>query len=124
MKNLVFFILLTILTLSCTTNNDTQISPVQLRLANVSNFDYTNIIIRDGVQYEDLEMGSISEYQTFESSYSYMFVQLVINQDTLIIQPIDFVGESLVPSGNYTYEINVDFESNDIGNLNAILIRD
>lgn len=121
MKHKILFILVIILTISCTTDDDTE---VRLRLANVSDFDYTNISIRNGVSYEDLEAGSISEYQTFESSYSYMFVQLVIHQDTLLIQPIDFVGESLIRGGDYTYEIDANFENNDVGILNAVLVRD
>ena len=53
-----------------------------------------------------------------------MFVQLVTNQDTLVIQPIDFVGESLIRGGNYTYEIDANYENNDLGSLRAILVRD
>ncbi|WP_299682658.1 hypothetical protein [uncultured Dokdonia sp.] len=121
MKYKICIILLAILAISCTTDQDSE---VRLRLANVSDLDYTNITIRNGVPYENLEAGAISEYQVFESSYSYMYVQLVIDQDTLVIQPIDFVGESFVPSGDYTYEINANFENNDFGSLNAVLVRD
>ncbi|GGG10690.1 hypothetical protein GCM10011344_09210 [Dokdonia pacifica] len=121
MKYKLFFFLISILAISCTADDDTE---VQIRLANISEFDYTNITIRNGISYEDLEAGEVSEYQTFESSYSYMFVQLVANQDTLFIQPIDFVGESLIRGGNYTYEIEANFENNDLGSLRAILVRD
>jgi hypothetical protein len=124
LKYISFSVVIAFLTIGCTTNDDGQTSPVQLRLTHVSPFDYSDISIRNNVPYEDLEGGSMSEYQTFDSSYSFMFVKLVIDQDTLTIQPIDFDGESLIPSGNYTYEISADFEHNDFGSLNAVLVRD
>ena len=44
-------------------------------------------------------------YQTFDLAYRYAFVELEIDGKTYTLQPIDYVGETPLENGNYTYSI-------------------
>lgn len=45
-----------------------------------------------------------TDYKVFESAYGYAFIELEIGGKTYTIQPIDYVGETPLEDGNYTYQ--------------------
>lgn len=106
---------------ACSSDNDT--SEVHIRLFNASSFDYRNIVVAS-TTYEDLNAGQRSEYQLFEMAYRYAFVQLEIDGKTFTIQPIDFVGESLLKNGFYTYRLDANDSPDQYGKLSISLIED
>jgi len=124
-KTMILFI--TIVTLfSCSKDNVNN--EVKIRLANVSKYDFQNIVVNTttgDVSFEDLESGQKSEYKDFDKAYRYAFVELEIDGETYTLQPIDYVGESLLGNGNYTYQIDANDTFDDqYTRLSLTLIED
>ena len=108
MKKYLSLFLLIFIFVSCEENNDSK--EVSIRLSNISQFDFTNIIVNtynNNVAFIDLNSGSKSDYKDFEQAYRYAYIELEANGETYILQPIDYVGETLLGSGNYTYQIDI-----------------
>ena len=86
-------------------NND-----VNIRLSNVSDSDFENIIVNTttgDTNYGNLKSNQVSEYKNFNKAYRYAYVELNIGGETYTIQPIDYVGETLLTNGNYTYQLDL-----------------
>ena len=115
-------ILLSIFSLfSCSSDDDSntnETTEVNIRLSNTSDFKFENATYNN-VNFGDIEPGEITEYKTFESSYSYGRVIITIEGQEYAKTPIDFVGESLLEAGNYTFHYS--FENN---NLTDELVKD
>lgn len=106
----ILVLLLAITAFSCSK----EYNSVNIRLKNVSSYNYQNIVINTSageVKYSDLNSKQASNYKEFEKAYRYAFVQLSIDGTTYTYQPIDYVGESPLENGNYTYEINTNIHS-------------
>jgi len=127
---LVFFIGV-LFSCSNDTTSDTiipQTSSVQIRIQNASPFrcKFENIIVNTynkDVSFENLLTGQKSTYKKFDVAYSYAFVQLQINGKTYTIQPVDFVGETPLENGNYTYKIMANSPSDPYHKLSMELIK-
>ena len=114
MRRLLYLVLISFALLGCSSDDDASPENLQLRISNVSAFDYNNIQVNttaDLVDFGDLTAGSSSEYIVFESAYRYGFVEFQIDGETFTYQPIDYVGETLLENGKYAYEIDVDIEN-------------
>lgn len=95
-------------------SSDDGDAEVYIRLSNVSAYDYQNITVNPSngrLDYGDLDSGELSEYQMVTKAYRYAFVELEIAGETYMIQPIDYVGESTLSSGYYTYQIDAGDEN-------------
>lgn len=57
--------------------------------------------------YGTITKGEYSHYISYESAYRYAFVRFVNGKDTVVVQPIDYVGEAKLPDGKYTYKITM-----------------
>lgn len=89
-------------------NEDTE---VEIRVQNTSSFTIESLRIATGggdFTYETLTPGQISDYNLFDYSYSYFFVSFSIDTNSFIQQPIDYVGESKIKTGKYTYNIAIE----------------
>src|ERR1035437_9426879 len=104
MKKQFFIYLATIFIILSSCSEDTT---VMIRVKNVSKFDYKDVII--GYDYDNignLKVGQYSNYKIYSSAYRYNSYHFIINNDTINMYAIDYVGEKLLKSGKYTYEIN------------------
>ena len=83
---------------------------MELRFENGSQqtFDLLHVAFSRVAEFEDLRPGEVTEYQEFNDSYSYGFVRAVIGTDEYVIEPIDYVGESKLESGKYTFVYRID----------------
>jgi len=109
MKGLIIFIVAVFLFSNC--SDDDKLQSVNIRLSNISDFDFKNIIVNTStgnVAYGDLNSGKVSEYKTFELAYNYAYIEVYIDDQRCAIQPIDYVGETPIKNGNYTYELDID----------------
>lgn len=59
------------------------------------------------VEFGNLNSNLNSEYKTFDFAYRYAFVEFEIDGETFTLQPIDYVGETPLENGKYSYKINV-----------------
>lgn len=122
MKYLLFIFAL----LSMGSCGDSQ-TGVNIRLENVSEYDFKNIIVITDMNYnyDNLNSAETSEYQEHGFAYRYAYIELNIDSTTYFIQPIDFVGETKLVDGNYSYLIGASSDTDDIyGRLNIELRED
>ena len=115
MKKYFFLSLTFLLFVGCNTDDDSnQFDHVQIRISNVSDFDFENVIVSSTgeiMNFGDINSNTMSEFQIFERAYRFAFVEFLINEEIFTFQPIDFVGETPLENGNYAYEINVNLDS-------------
>jgi hypothetical protein len=111
MKKILILILINAAYYGCSSLEETNISnDLQIRISNVSEFNYENININasgEMVEFGNLNSNSNSEYKIFDLAYRYAFVQFEIDGETFTLQPIDYVGETPLENGKYSYRINV-----------------
>ncbi|WP_186757182.1 hypothetical protein [Echinicola salinicaeni] len=126
MKKLLLFLLVLLTAIACS-GDDMNPNAVYIRLSNISNYDYKNINVNTstgGVMFDDLDAQTTSEYKVFEQAYRYAFVELEIEGNTYTIQPIDYVGETPLSNGQYTYQINANEPNGQYGTLSLNLVKD
>lgn len=83
-------------------------SDVRIRVANRSDVPMTTVIVQFPSQsetYGDIPAGASTEYRAVTEAYRYAYVEATVEDKRAIIQPIDFIGETLLSSGNYTYAL-------------------
>ena len=122
-KTMILFITIVTL-LGCSKDNENN--EVKIRLSNLSQYDFHNIIVNTTtgyVNFEDLNSGQKSEYKKFDKAYSYSFVELEIDGETYTLQPIDYVGETLLKNGNYTYQLDANDTYDQYTKLSLTLVE-
>jgi heat shock protein HslJ len=85
-------------------------SDVQLRLANLSGMDFEQVTMNVGgleTDYGALPQGKVSAYAPQNGAYRYAGITIVAEGQTHEFLPIDFVGETPLSPGNYTYVLEI-----------------
>ncbi len=86
-----------------------------IRIHNASEYDFLRVEVNtydEPKNYGTIKSDRKSRYKTFEVAYRYAYVRLFVDENEFIIQPIDFVGETPLGSGKFTYVLEViDFEN-------------
>jgi len=125
--NKILILIISISTLlSCSNGNDNS-SELNIRLSNISQFDFKNITVNtsnENVNFEDINSRQKTDYKTFDTAYRYAFIELEIDGETYTLQPIDYVGETPLENGNYTYQIDVNDSQDQNGSLNLTLVEE
>ena len=86
---------------------------VEIRIQNASAFPFERVDVvfpEDEVSYGSIRANSASAYRDVSKAYRYAYIEVEIGGEELVVQPIDYVGESLLRSGRYTYVLNVTVE--------------
>lgn len=86
---------------------------VKIRLSNISEVDFENVVVNTStgnVSYGSLKAQGLSDYKSFELAYRYAFIELSASGNIFTLQPIDYVGESPLDKGNYTYVLDLDIQ--------------
>ena len=84
---------------------------VQVRVANRStqDFDRVTITFPSGkMDYGQLAKGAVTDYRPVEKAYRYAQVDAVVNGKSLTLQPQDYMGETPLAPGQYTYNLELD----------------
>ncbi|MBP7463876.1 MAG: hypothetical protein KA793_06015 [Bacteroidales bacterium] len=106
---------------------DTENNSVFIRLRNTSGSDYTSVVLNTSfanVGFGDLTSGTTSDYKEFSVAYNYAFVELFIDGSVYTLQPIDYVGETPLKNGHYTYEIDAGDATGRYDKLSLRLVED
>jgi len=88
-------------------------SNVLVRVQNNSSFSFARVDVvfpEDEVSYGSISAKNASDYRPVSKAYRYAYIEVEMGGQELVIQPIDYVGESLLRSGRYTYVLNVTIE--------------
>ncbi|MEB2778150.1 hypothetical protein SYJ56_22765 [Algoriphagus sp. D3-2-R+10] len=126
MKNLVYIFFALFLMTSCLEDKNPDPDGVFIRVENGSNVDFEDILVSSGsgnVEFGNLSARERSNYKEFESAYRYGFVSLIADGKELRIQPYDYVGETLLSDGYYTYKLNLDTSDPNNPNLTLELLQ-
>jgi hypothetical protein len=86
---------------------------IDVRVANLSGFPFASVDVvfpEDSVDYGVVPPHGISEYRRVSKAYAYALIIVQVAGEELRIQPIDYVGESELRPGRYTYLLNVTIE--------------
>ena len=130
-------LLILFIVLSCNKNDDncaehhldtcnTDVEKTNIRIKNNSAYDFCNVVLNpEGryTNYGEIKGGETSCYRVYEKAYRYAYVNLYIDGEEYIIQPIDYVGEQPLGKGAFTYLIDVSDINNNYG-LSIIATRD
>lgn len=100
---LILFMIFTFV--SC--SKDMTDTTVNIRLKNVSDLMFESATY-NFIHYGELNSDQFTEYKQFESSYRYGSFEVIINGQDYYITPIDYVGEELLETGDYTFELDID----------------
>lgn len=99
---------LVLISFGCTDRDD-SITMANIRVRNVStiNFDTVQVGAEDKI-HQNVSPDAFSDYLEYETAYSYDYIKITSGEEgVFILQPIDFVGETPLTPGFYTYELNV-----------------
>ena len=111
-KFLILAISVFLFNISCTDQDD-ELNGIQIRVKNVSAINYDTIQVGgDDMVHTNIHPDDYSGYLIYEIAYRYAYINITSAEETYILQPIDFVGETVLPLGFYTYEIGLDAEGN------------
>ena len=114
----VLIILSIFLFVSCSENEKQE--DIYIRLSNASDIIFENATF-NGENYGTIHPNEFSEYRLFEIAYHYGSVQITIDGQEYGWTPIDYVGETPLEGGNYTFEFTFNTATQ---TLNDRLIRD
>jgi len=84
---------------------------IEIRIANRSGVDFERVDVTfpsGKVEYGPVAKGATSGYRRVDKAYRYAKVETVANGGTLTLQPQDFMGETPLEPGRYTYALQVD----------------
>jgi hypothetical protein len=90
----------------------------EIRVANRSDRDFDRVLVNfhdQEVDYGALPAGAVSDYRTPSLAYRYARVEVHVDTARLVIQPIDFVGETPLDGGRYTYVLTLGSTGRDLG---------
>ncbi|REG88710.1 hypothetical protein [Algoriphagus antarcticus] len=126
MKNLYSLFLVIFLIFSCSEDSEFKNpNAVHIRVENSSGTDFKDILIISGsgaVEFGDLKAGKKSNFKEFESAFRYGFVSLMADGKEVRFQPYDYVGETSLSKGYYTYKLNLDISDPDNSYLTLELL--
>lgn len=83
----------------------------EIRLRNSSSFELTNVTFSPGqaeLKFDRIRPGEATSYVPVAYAYRYGYLEALVNGSRRVIQPIDYVGESPIGQGRFTFEITVE----------------
>lgn len=108
MKRLaLLLVLMTGLIMACTDQDD-DLDSVNVRIKNDSSILFDAVIVGTAPEpHLNVSPGNYSDYFMYEEAYRYAYIEITSGEETFILQPIDFFGETPLPVGFYTYLLDV-----------------
>ena len=108
MKRYIYLALIFLMATGSCTDRDDDLDAVNIRIKNASSLVFDSVTVGESEEpYTNLAPDSYSDYQVFEEAYTYAFIRIASGEETFTLQPVDFVGETPLPFGFYTYELDV-----------------
>jgi hypothetical protein len=103
-----FLALLAVLSIGACDNPLAVGDGVEVRFRNSTSMTLTDISLSwpgGGMQLPQLAPGEVSNYEAHDGAYAYGALRVTGNGTVRRLQPIDYVGESPLSPGKYTYVI-------------------
>lgn len=99
--------------------------PVEIRVRNGSSLTFDEGVVYaywDSVVFDALDPGQETPYEEVKKAYRIATAQVITGSDTARLQVIDYVGETPLEGGKYTYVLSF-FEGNP-KSLDLVLKKD
>ncbi|MDL5510794.1 hypothetical protein QSE00_03125 [Arenibacter sp. M-2] len=110
MKRLALLFLIVTVFIGCTDRDD-DLEGVNIRIKNESSVTFDTVQVgSDDMIHENIAPEEYSGYLEYETAYSYAYINIMVAGETYVLQPIDFVGETPLENGFYTYVLNLSEE--------------
>jgi hypothetical protein len=96
---------------ACSKKEDAEPDGVRIRVRNASPYVFESVDVdtSDGKNtYSQLAPGQSSDYKLFASAYRVAYARVIINGQTVVWQPVDYVGEKKLENGRYTYVLGIE----------------
>jgi hypothetical protein len=77
-----------------------------IRIRNATDRDFQNVVV-GRAHYGPIGRGDSSGYQSWGPAYRYAFVSLLADGKPMLLQPIDYVGETRLGPGRFTYILTI-----------------
>lgn len=84
--------------------------PSQIRLENASAYTLSDVTFSAGhepLHFASLAPGERTAYVTVERAYRYGYLEVVVEGERQVLQPIDYVGEEPIGEGHFTFRIAI-----------------
>jgi hypothetical protein len=113
MRTLLLYLCVCLSLFSCKKEDATAGSgsgAIFIRVRNASQYQFDNIVVTSpGGQntYGTVAIGQSSDYKAFSQAYRYAQLNLAIQGQALQLLPTDYVGETPLQPGRYTYAVDV-----------------
>ena len=104
-------LVLFLLSLCCLLSADITYSETRVRVKNDSGYDFQNVRVNFKGQVENygpLSSGKASDYRRISLAYRYAYIEVVVAGGQYKLQPKDYVGETPLEAGWFTYKLNFD----------------
>ncbi|MEK6151653.1 hypothetical protein WIW50_00245 [Flavobacteriaceae bacterium 3-367] len=90
-------------------DDDLNANAVNLRIQNKSSLRFDEVQV-GGVDkvHSQVPPGAFTAYLEYETVYRYSYIRIEADGQTYVLQPIDFVGETPLSKGFYTYELDLE----------------
>jgi hypothetical protein len=112
MKRFACLFLIALVFIGCSDRDD-DLEGVNIRIKNESNVTFNSVQVgSDEMIHENIGPGEYSGYLEYESAYSYGYINIMAGEENYVFQPTDFVGETPLEYGFYTYALNISEEGN------------
>jgi hypothetical protein len=81
------------------------LAPSQVRVRNETSVPLQQVQV-NGIAYGDIPAGGMSGYRVMKGAYRYAALQATMNGKPVELQPDDYVGETPLGEGHFTYVIS------------------
>ena len=104
---LILSISLLFFSLGCSDQDD-ELTGIKIRVKNASTITFDEVQVGgEEMIHSNLAPDDYSDYLIYESAYRYAYIRITSGEESYFLQPIDFVGETPLPLGFYTYELGI-----------------
>lgn len=111
MKQLILLLCLCMVSLPHTSCKKDDADEIRIRVKNASSYRFERVYVNTSGgenEYGSLSTQQASDYAVYKAAFNYAYIRVVINGQKLSFQPKDYVGETPLKAGNYTYVVGVD----------------
>jgi hypothetical protein len=109
MKTILLCLCICLTLFSCRKDDPTP-EGIFIRVNNASQYPFDTIFVNTSGgenSYGPLGAGQSSACKSFARAYRYAYIKIVVQGQELVWQPFDYVGETPLEPGRYTYVVDV-----------------
>jgi len=110
MKSFVALLSIILLVASCTKPNHTPEGPTDVRIRNITDQDFNNVIVDTGGgnhNYGDIPSGTVTDYHRFEKAYPDAEITVMIGGEEYSTGKQDYTYATYIGPDKITYEVYI-----------------